>query len=346
METPLVEGLIGEFGSAVADIAKPIRIPTVYLGGGTPSLLGCRSLNALLDRISPHLAPGPVEITLETNPEDVDEVLMKHLKEIGVNRLSLGVQSMSVRAQNVLKRCTPRVNERAVRVAKRYFQNINLDFLLGIPGRNARELEDSLLAIERFEPQHLSVYCLEPGGVIPPEMDDFFGGVDSEHTADEYLYVCDRLRTLGYGHYEVSSFAHSGFESRHNRVYWDGGEYLGIGPSAHSFIAGERYFNVPSIDAYLAEWPTFPQTIRQHEVRGEAERRLENVMLALRTSSGIPLDQLECGSPQVDPIVSDGLARVVNDRLILTDRGYLVLNEIVHRLSVRDQPPTMPRQVT
>ncbi|UCG50826.1 MAG: radical SAM family heme chaperone HemW [Candidatus Latescibacterota bacterium] len=333
METRLVEGLIGEFRIAGADLGRQFQIPTVYFGGGTPSLLDHRSFEILIDEISPFLTAGSVEITVESNPEDVNERLMQNLSGIGVNRLSLGIQSMSSRAQNVLKRCTPRSNEQAVRIAKRYFQNISLDLLLGIPGGTARELEESLAAVDRFEPQHVSVYCLEPGGVIPPDTDDFFDRVDMERAADEYLLVCDRLRTRGFGHYEVSNFARSGFESRHNKVYWNGGEYLGIGPSAHSFIEGERYSNVPSIDQYLAEWPMFPRTVRRHEVRGETERRLEEIMLDLRTSVGTPLDRLKCNPRLVDELVDEDLASIVEERLVLTDRGYLVLNEIVHRLS-------------
>ncbi|MEJ2722460.1 MAG: coproporphyrinogen III oxidase, partial [bacterium] len=294
-----------------------------------------KSLETIFGAVSRWVDPGGAEITVEVNPEDVDDGLMATLETLPVTRVSVGVQSMSRSGQRALGRCAPAVNERAVGAVRRMFTNFNIDLLLGIPGERAGALTDTLDRVLDMEPPHLSVYCLEPGGVLETQAGPFFEQVDQERAADEYLAVCERLRECGYRHYEVSNFAIPGFESRHNWVYWRGGEYLGIGPGAHSYLAGERFFNVASIEAYIEGGKAFSGTVRRHNRRDRDERRLEEIMLALRTSAGFPADRLPGGPPAAADLVQEGLAAVRQGMLVLSDRGFLLLNEIVRRLSGR-----------
>jgi oxygen-independent coproporphyrinogen-3 oxidase len=180
-------------------------------------------------------------------------------------------------------------------------------------------------------PPHFAVYCLEPGGVMEAGVGGFFAGVDVERSAEEYLSVCESLGKGGYQHYEVSNFARPGHESRHNRTYWRGGEYLGIGPGAHSFIGGERWHNEPSIERYVTAGGA--SALRHMESRDDEERLIERYMLSLRTSDGLPMQELQGPKSVVDDLLGSDLAVVVDDRLVLTDRGFLVLNEIVLRLT-------------
>jgi oxygen-independent coproporphyrinogen-3 oxidase len=162
------------------------------------------------------------------------------------------------------------------------------------------------------------------------EVERFFGAVDPDRIADEYLDVCARLAAAGYRHYEVSNFAQPGFESRHNRVYWDGGDYLGVGPAAHSAIGGRRFWNQPSLEAYLARTGPEHLAARAHDAGGD--ERVERTMLSLRTDRGAPREWLS-GDAAIEDFVRDGLAREHDGRLYLTDRGYLVLNDVVLRLT-------------
>jgi oxygen-independent coproporphyrinogen-3 oxidase len=333
-EGALVEALVREFDAAAAEIGEPFRCPTVFFGGGTPSVLSEESLDRIFATLDPYLPKdGSSEITFETNPEDVTPSLLTNLRARGANRLSLGVQSMAAGGLRILKRCSALANERAVARVKEHFDNYSVDLLLGIPGSLPADLRLTFDRVFAWDPPHLSVYGLEAGGVMQEDVKDFFAGVDPDRIADEYLVVCDELARHGYVHYEISNFAKPGYESRHNRCYWRGGEYLGIGPAAHSFVGGERFYNEASIERYVAAGTELPTHVRRFEPREPSARRMEELMLALRTSDGLPLDRVAVGVAAVDDLVTEALARVVGDRMVLTDRGYLVLNEILLRIA-------------
>ncbi|MDH3217026.1 MAG: radical SAM family heme chaperone HemW [Candidatus Krumholzibacteria bacterium] len=331
-ETAFVEALVREFEETAAKLDQPFCCPTVYFGGGTPSVLSRDSLDKIFGAISSYVAPDGVEITFETNPDDVTEELVSGLRAHGVNRLSVGIQSMDAGALKILKRCTVTVNERAIDMVRGYFDNFSVDVLLGVPDGSRAGLGRTLARVLDWDVPHVSVYCLEPGGVMGSEVKEFLDRVDGERSAEEYLYVCERLRARGYQHYEISNFAKPGCESRHNRVYWQGEDYLGLGPAAHSYIDGERSHNEASIERYVSAAPGGAASTRHPEVRGPEQRRLEALMLALRTDRGLPVDHLESARSEIEALVAGSLARIVDDRLLLTDRGFLVMNDIVLRL--------------
>jgi len=228
----------------------------------------------------------------------------------------------------VLKRCTPEVNERAIDVVCGEWDNVSFDVLLGVPKTDVNDLCATLGRLLAKAPKHLSVYGLEPGGDMAEEVERFFRAVDPDRVADEYLEACGLLAAAGFDHYEVSNFARPGFESRHNRVYWDGGDYLGVGPAAHSSIGGQRFSNQASIDAYVARRGREHLAARLYDTGGDV--RLESLMLALRTDRGIAREA--CNVRTISDLTGDGLVRVDEHSVRLTDRGYLVLNDVVLRL--------------
>lgn len=325
-----IDAVVEEIDVAV-DTIGGARFSTVFLGGGTPSVLGEESLERLFDAIDPHMTgDATAEVTCELNPEDVTADLLALLARRGVNRVSLGVQSLDAAAQRVLKRCSPDTNRRAIGLALDRFDNVSFDVLLGIPGSSVETTAHTVGELAGLRPAHFSVYCLEPGGDMGHEVAAFFEGVDPERSADEYLLVCAELARRGYRHYEISNFARAGFESAHNRVYWSGQDYLGVGPGAHSSIDGIRFHNEPSISHYLALGGA--DRIAARVVDPAGAEALERTMLALRTDRGLPLAEATCDRSEIDALVESGLARVSGDRLVLTDRGFLMTNEVVLRV--------------
>ena len=334
-ETAFVEAVCEEIRRISHEFGPDVSLRTIYLGGGTPSVLTGRSLAGIRSVLDPFISDGRLmEFTVELNPEDVNETLPGCLKDMGVNRISLGTQSMDARALKKLQRCSPGTNERAVALLRSYFDNISFDVLVGIPllGHGCDELKETMQMLHAYHPKHFSVYCLEHHEGEKPSSVEFFDGVDAEKSADEYLLVCEFLREQGYHHYEVSNFALPGFESLHNLAYWCGDEYIGIGPGAHSFMNGRRYFNEPSLERYLSSTADDSRQARIYD-EDNSDHLLEKLMLALRTDRGIPMEWINASSRVVEDLVGRGLATIAGGNIILSERGFLLLDEIIVRIA-------------
>lgn len=325
-------------GNASGSGRASLSLRTLYVGGGTPSIIPAQSLEEILAPVYPWVDDGSGgEWTIELNPEDVTGELLDKYVEMGFNRASVGIQSMNPRVQEVLGRSSPAINRAAMEAVQARFETVNADLLLGIPGIASGEVIESARALLAFEPQHLSVYCLEGGGSSSAAVAAFLSRVDQEEAAAQYLALCNMLDRHGYLHYEVSNFARPGFESKHNRTYWEGGDYLGIGPAAHSFVGGIRRRNRSSLEIYLANRGETFDPVRRFDSQDERERRLERLFLGLRTSRGISLEMVEGMEDVIDALTANGLASVAGERLTLTDRGFLLLDEIVVRLADRSE---------
>jgi len=330
-ERAFVRRLEADLAAALGELRGRTPLETVFIGGGTPSVLDPESLERLFAALAPWVSSEQTrETTMELNPEDVTDGLLDRVAGYGVNRISLGVQSMHPLAQKVLSRCPPESNREAIGRVVQRFDNVSFDVLLGIPGREPGDLRDTIIELAGFSPAHFSVYGLEPGGDMSGEVERFFTAVDPDRSVEEYLIVCEHLAGEGYRHYEVSNWARPGRESFHNRVYWGGGDYLGMGPAAHSCIDGRRFYNPPSLATWLASG--------SDGVRVEdpgADTPLERMMLGLRTADGVPAEW--CDGRIVDDLTAAGLAVREDERVCLTDRGFLVLNDIVCRLVPDDE---------
>jgi putative oxygen-independent coproporphyrinogen III oxidase len=320
------------------------QVVTVFVGGGTPTLLPAedlvRTLGVIRDEFG--LAPG-AEVTTEANPESVGPAYLAALREGGFNRISFGMQSARPHVLRVLDRAhTPGRPEACVAEARAAgFDQVNLDLIYGTPGESDDDWRASLDAALGAGPDHVSAYALivEEGtrlarrirrGEIP--------ATDDDAHADRYLIAEERLTAAGYAWYEVSNWATGqAARCRHNELYWTGADWWGAGPGAHSHIGGVRWWNVRHPAAYaqaLAEGRT-PGAGR--EVLTAEDRRVERILLELRLADGCPLDVLApAGRRAADRAVADGLLEPVpyraRGRAVLTLRGRLLADAVVRDL--------------
>jgi oxygen-independent coproporphyrinogen-3 oxidase len=321
-------------------------VQTIYFGGGTPSLLPSESVGGLLKTIDEYYTlDDHVEITLEANPGTVDLKYLKSIRSLGMNRLSLGVQSLDDRELKLLGRIhTSNQAREAMQQAKEAgFNNISLDFIYGIPGRTPKRWRDMLGEMVSLGAQHLSLYALTLEEGTP--MHDLVGlgempAPDPDASASEYELAEEVLASAGYLQYEISNWALLGYESRHNLAYWLRTPYLGLGVAAHSFLGGRRIANTSSLDEYLAylgkgELP--PQNV---EAIGSDTALSEAIILGLRLNRGVGagdirrqfgIDLYGRFAGEIDECVSLGLLERDGDVMRLTPRGRLLGNEVFMR---------------
>ena len=267
-------------------------LQTIYFGGGSPSLCSPQQIKSLLDHVKELWDCSSVgEVTLEANPDDLDFAYLEALRRIGINRLSIGIQSFDDACLKLMnRRHNAQKAIEAVRAAQRAgFENITGDLIFGVAGFGDERLEKDLEIMLSLDLQHISAYHLtiEPNTFFGRQMArGKFHAVAEEQSEKEFLCVHESLSKAGYEHYEVSNFALKGFRARHNAAYWHGAKYLGIGASAHSFDGGQRHWNPSSVEKYIAGIPA------ENELLSPQDQFNEYVMTRLRTIEGIDLSEV------------------------------------------------------
>ncbi|MBE9502762.1 MAG: radical SAM family heme chaperone HemW, partial [Proteobacteria bacterium] len=326
---------------------KNCPVDTIYFGGGTPSLMTPDDIDALLHEISSaFILEDRSEITLEVNPATADNKKLPAFRKVGINRLSIGVQSFQAGNLNFLGRlhnadeaqiCIQNAKEAG-------FENISLDFIYGLPGQTVNDLLSDLKKAVHTEPQHLSLYMLtleqdtplylraKKGQFIPMEdkrQEDLF------NAATNYLGTREFIR------YETSNYAKKGYQSRHNLKYWNGDNYLGFGAAAHSYLQefgwGLRWWNVSDTDKYISCLNGAKMPIDEIEMLSRRSALMETVFTSLRTVDGLQEDYLlkrfgitlgeAVSLPAIDNC-PDNLLIIEKDRLRLTDKGALLADEL------------------
>ena len=301
---------------------------SVFVGGGTPSLVPAEGLVGVLDRIP--RAAG-CEVTVECNPDDVTPELLATYRDGGVTRLSFGVQSTSAHVLVALGRTHDRANVvRSVELTRAAgFESFNLDVIYGGAGESLDDWCATLDDVVALDPPHVSAYALtvEAGTPLAADPDRH---PDDDDQADKYLAAVDRLGAAGLESYEISNWAKPGHECRHNLLYWTMGEYQGIGCAAHSHRDGRRFWNLRTPDRYVEAVISGASVEAADERLGRAERALEALQLSLRTRDGVPRAALDTEDLPglVVPHPDDP------DRLVLTVEGRLLANEVALRLVV------------
>lgn len=314
----------------------PLRLDTIYVGGGTPSLLGPGAMGALAETVGAQAEwdPRVVEWTCEANPESFDPEVAAGWRASGVNRISLGTQSF----QEGVLRWMGRLHgadgaSRAIRTARDAgFDNVSLDLIFGLPTRLGRDWDADLDRLLELAPEHVSLYGLTAEVATPLGRWVREGRerlADEDQYAEEFLLAHRRLTGAGYEHYEVSNFALPGRRSRHNFAYWTGAAYAALGPGAHGFYPPVRRWN-------LRGWDAYQEALQRRHIPSEGEERvsaedaaLERVWLGLRTDAGYPA--ADATPPQLDLArlwEGRGWARVDEGRIRLSAEGWLLLDRL------------------
>jgi oxygen-independent coproporphyrinogen-3 oxidase len=330
---PLVEAVIREaelFGGRCAP-------ETVFIGGGTPTALSVSQLDRLFSGLKSHLDLSHVaEFTIEMNPATVTARKANLLRTHGVNRVSMGVQSWDPDLLKVLGR----VHD-AAQVRKSFsilraagYDNLNLDLIYGVPGQTLAQWEDSLQQTIGLQPDHISAYCL-----TYEEDTEYFErlqrGEFRENTEQDAAFFergVELLSMAGYDQYEISNHARPGRESRHNIAYWEGADYLGLGPSAWSTVGESRWQNVPDTAAYVRSMRTGVRPISTEELLPAETRESEKIAFGLRMNAGIDPSALARRRDLVTTLREEGLLEDHGPRVRLTARGRLLADEIAAEL--------------
>src|SRR6201996_8186233 len=330
--------LRSELELAGARLGAP-RVHTVFVGGGTPSLLGGARLASVLDAVRDNFElASDAEVTTEANPESAWPDFFAAARAAGYTRVSLGMQSVSPRVLGVLDRIhTPNRSAAAAREAlAEGFEHVSLDLIYGTPGESDDDLLRSVDTAIDTGVDHVSAYALvvEEGTALARRVrNGELDAPDDDVLAHRYELVDARLSAAGMDWYEVSNWSRQGGECRHNLGYWDGGQWWGAGPGAHGYVGATRWWNVKHPNAYAAALAGGAAPVAVFKQLDATPRHTEDVLLKIRLRQGLPTDLLdEAERERAGVAVEDGLLSREGERLVLTDRGRLLADGVVRNL--------------
>jgi putative oxygen-independent coproporphyrinogen III oxidase len=306
---------------------------SVFVGGGTPTTVAPADLRGLLMRLRDRFdVAADAEVTIEANPDTVDTSSLSALRDAGFDRLSMGAQSFDPSVLASLERLhdpgSVRIAFAAARAAG--YDNVNLDLIYGTEGEGLASWERTLRETIALAPEHIAAYALtiEPATSLGRQVaDGTRPAPDADMQADMFLMACDLLRDAGYRHYEISNWAKPGFECRHNLGYWERRPYVGLGAGAHGYRDDVRWWNIRSPETYMASVEAGELPIGGSESLDPGDAYLEEVFLRLRILEGVPAGWFE--PVRYEPFVDGGLLVDEFGRLVPTERGMLLLNELV-----------------
>jgi oxygen-independent coproporphyrinogen-3 oxidase len=345
LQSRFLEALLEEMGLAAATTyCNRLEFDTLYMGGGTPSVLTRKALERIITSAYHRFTFAPdSEVTIEINPGTLGIDDLRHYRDIGINRINIGVQSFQENNLSFLGRSHTAVeaNETLVEARKIGIENIGIDLIYGLPEQTEEDWKVDLDRAVAYDPEHLSCYTLtyEQGTAMTADMErGKFSPATPEHVAQLYLITIEKLKRHGYEQYEVSNFARSiALRSRHNCKYWKFKPYLGLGPSAHSFFFPERIWNKADLNAYLVDIENGRRPLGGQETLTREQLMIETVYLGLRISEGLDMASFERRfgadfetqfNKPLSAYTQKGLLEINNGRCRLNPRGMLLLDSI------------------
>jgi len=337
--------VMAELQQRAAEICRPVA--TVYLGGGTPSLLSASQAENILAAIfANYQTCNDMEISMEANPATVTLRGLQELRAAGINRLSVGVQSFTDADLKLLGRVHGgrEAMETLDDVRRAGFDNYNLDLIYGIPEQTLAAWQENLNLAMRFDPQHISAYLLQLDESAPMAArvrNGMIKMLDDELEADMYYTTLDYLQEHGYEHYEISNFARPGYQCRHNLLYWQGREYLGIGSGAVSYLNMQRTLNRPDLSRYMeAMMADRPPSKEILECMNRRQQMADAIMVGLRLTGGIGredfMHRFDCDilveyRDIIENLKAQGMLEMKNGRIYLAKRAYFLSNQVLRQ---------------
>lgn len=327
---------VGAELAMAADVVGEVMVDTVFVGGGTPSLLGGDGLAAVLDSVRHNFAlAADAEVTTEANPESTSPEFFDRIRAAGYTRVSLGMQSAAPAVLKILDRThSPgRATDAAAEALAAGFEHLNLDLIYGTPGESDDDLSRSVDTALSAGVDHVSAYALvvEDGTALARRVSrGEIARPDDDVLAHRYELLDARLSAAGLNWYEVSNWSAPGAECRHNLGYWNGGQWWGAGPGAHSFVGNTRWWNVKHPNAFAERLRLGQPPAADFERLDDRDRHIEDVLLRIRLHSGLPAAMLtQSERHRAAVAVTDGLLTDVGDHLVLTGRGRLLADAVV-----------------
>ena len=321
-------------------------VSTIFIGGGTPTILKPKEIGKIMDAImSKYDVADDAEITIESNPGTMDRAKLNELKQMYINRLSIGLQAWQDRLLKKLGRIHSSEDFRRNYIEAREagFKNINVDLMFSLPEQTVEDWKETLNNVIFLNPEHISAYSL-----IVEENTPFYdmresGAIretDEDTDRDMYYSARDILSGFGYNRYEISNFAKEGFESRHNEVYWRTEEYRGFGLGSHSYTDGERYHNTTDFEEYITSKGSRKRLVKDIEILTGDEKQEEFMFMGLRMAEGVSEDIFkrrfsksiyDVYGNEINELKSEGLLLSDKGRLFLSDRGIDVSNQVFEK---------------
>jgi len=315
----LVDKYLESLDKELNSIYKEEELDTIYIGGGTPSSLSIKQLEKLFSILGKVKTSSNLEFTFEANINDINSDLLDALVKNKVNRISIGIETVNPKYLKLMERNhTKEEVEEKINLVKKYFFNINVDFMYGFNNQTIEELKGDLDFFKDLDVPHISIYSL----ILEPNTKLFINNMtplDEEIESNMYFYIINYLKDLGYNHYEVSNFSKSGYESRHNLVYWNNEHYYGMGLGASGYIDNIRYTNTRSINKYLLGNYVLDKTIVNEQINMENE-----MILGLRKIEGVNKNDFfkKFGKSIEEVFDVDNL---IKDKLLVDKDGYLFI---------------------
>ena len=316
--------------------SEDVLVKTIYIGGGTPSYIDAEHIKVIMQNIyNNYQVDEEAEITIEINPGTVNECKLQKYKEIGINRLSIGVQSTNNQLLNMLGRIHNYEEfENTYKLARQVgFDNINIDFMIGLPKQTMEDIENILLEVKRLQPEHISVYSLileENTPITKLVNQKKLIMPQDEIEREMYWTIKEGLEQQEYKHYEISNFAKKGMESKHNIDCWNQKEYMGFGVGAHSYVDGARFSNTDELQDYIKNYKEDKPEINfiLNEKQNEISKMQEYMMLGLRKIDGIDCDKFETKfSKDVFEVFGAELEKLIMQELIEVEEGTIKLSK-------------------
>jgi oxygen-independent coproporphyrinogen-3 oxidase len=339
------EKIIQALKKEIESLPEEINFRTLYIGGGTPTVLAPELLHSILKLLLRKSFIFPAEKTIEANPETLHSENLSLIKDMGINRLSLGVQSLNDSELKNLGRIhdSSKSYEAFSLSRKAGFRNINVDLIFGTPAQTLTDWQDTLNKVVSLAPEHISTYGLsvEQGTALSYALNTHIIELPPQDAvADMYEYAVDFLTENGYVHYEISNFSRPGYKCHHNYHYWNRGAYYGLGPGACSFVNGKRFFHVRDINLYCENIRQGKHPQEEEEILDEKQALFESIFLGLRKKEGLNTEEIKkryhvnieqqfCH--HIEEFCHSGLMKKDGDTLRLTIRGMLLSNEIFCR---------------